>query len=146
MVAPSIRAWAKLGARGTRSLTCAAAVLVLAACHEHGDIQVLSLSFTGNHAISAAGIQSVLATHASGWPPWSPRHYFDRKEFTEDLQRVEREYVDRGYPDAKVTDVAIQFNKAHDGVHITQLGRDHSLRGGIHRADSPCKTRSRTLL
>src|SRR6187455_2867961 len=76
-----------------------------AGCHDVGDVKVTSLSFAGNSAFSEARLKSLLATRSSGWLPWSPRHYFDRKEFDADLARLVAFYRDRGYPSARVTDI-----------------------------------------
>jgi len=92
--------------------------LVLSACHDVGDVKVISLSFDGTKAFDSAALRRVLATRQSGWLPWSPKHYFDRAEFESDLKRVVAFYSDRGFPDARITGVKVDFNKAKDAVHI----------------------------
>jgi outer membrane protein assembly complex protein YaeT len=88
-------------------------------CREPGDIRVTSFTLKGTHAIDAAQVKAVLATKASGWLPWSPKQYFDRAAFDADLGRIRRFYQDRGYPDARVTDVDVAFNDARDAVALT---------------------------
>ena len=91
---------------------------VVSACHEAGDVKVLSLSFDGTKAFDSSALRRVLATRQSGWLPWSPKHYFDRQEFEADLKRIVAFYSDRGFPDARITGVDVAFNKSKDGVHV----------------------------
>src|SRR5579871_1236462 len=109
MPAPRSRLWAAV----------LVAVSLLAACKDEGTVKVLSLSFSGNHALSHSDLTAVLATQSSGWLPWSRKHYFNRAEFEADLDRIVHAYADRGYPHAKVTDLKLTFNAKRDGVHIT---------------------------
>ena len=95
-----------------------ALLLAAAGCHDVGDVKVTSLSFTGNNAFSDARLKGLLATRSSGWLPWSPRHYFDRKEFDADLARLVAFYRDRGYPSARVTDIATSFNAERTAVSV----------------------------
>src|SRR6476619_5837751 len=79
------------------------------ACHDTGNVKVDSLTFHGVQAFPESRLKDVLATHTSGWLPWSPRAYFDRKEFESDLKRLTEFYADRGYPPAKVTSVGVDL-------------------------------------
>jgi outer membrane protein insertion porin family len=87
-------------------------------CHEAGDVRVMSLSFEGVHAFDAGQLKRVLATRQSGWLPWSPKQYFDRREFDDDLKRIVAFYADRGFPDARVEGVDVTFNEKKDGVSL----------------------------
>ena len=89
------------------------------ACHEVGDVKVISLSFDGNQAFNDTALRRVLATRESGWLPWSTKRYFDRAEFESDLKRIVAFYSDRGFPDARIKGVDVAFNKAKDGVRVT---------------------------
>ena len=51
--------------------------------------------------------------------PTSERYYFNRADFDSDLKRIQAFYADRGYPDARVTDVRIDLNAARDAVKLT---------------------------
>jgi outer membrane protein insertion porin family len=88
------------------------------ACHEIGDVKVLSLSFEGTTTFNDAAIRKILATRKSGWLPWAPKHYFNRAEFDADLKRIVAFYADRGFPAARVTGVDVTFNEAKDGVRL----------------------------
>lgn len=92
---------------------------VTSACHNVGDVKVLSLSFKGTTAFESKAIERVLATRESGWLPWSPKHYFDRAEFEADIKRISAFYADRGFPNARITNVDVAFNNAKDGVRLT---------------------------
>ena len=99
-----------------------ATILLLAfavSCRETGDVQVTSIKFRGNNAVSAGELKAVLATQESGFLPWSRRRFFDRPEFDRDVQRIEAFYADRGYPKAKVVGVDVELNDAKDKVAIT---------------------------
>ena len=91
--------------------------LTAVACNEK-DVKVTSLTFTGNHAVTSAELQRVLATKASGGLPWSESQYFDRAEFETDLNRIRRFYQDAGYPDARITGVDIAFNEKRTSVRL----------------------------
>jgi outer membrane protein assembly complex protein YaeT len=94
------------------------AVLVTGGCHEEGDVKVLSLGFTGNQAFSSGQLSRVVVTQAGGKLPWSKKRYFNRAIFDDDVDRLQAFYSDRGYPDARITSVDVDFNEAHDGVRL----------------------------
>ena len=99
-----------------------ATILLLAfavSCRETGDVQVTSIKFRGNNAVTGGELKAVLATQESGFLPWSRRRFFDRPEFDRDVQRIEAFYADRGYPKAKVVGVDVVLNEAKDKVAIT---------------------------
>ena len=54
-----------------RAVAVLTAVIVMGACHEEGDVKVLSLGFTGNQAFSAGQLKRVVVTQAGGKLPWS---------------------------------------------------------------------------
>ncbi len=89
-----------------------------AGCHEAGDVRVKSLSFEGVTAFDTGQLRRVLATRQSGWLPWSPKQYFDRAEFDDDLKRIVAFYADRGFPDARVEGVDVTFNDKKDAVSL----------------------------
>ncbi|MEO7192329.1 MAG: BamA/TamA family outer membrane protein [Vicinamibacterales bacterium] len=89
-----------------------------AACRDPGNIKVTALTFKGNEAVSSKQLDAVLATHASGWLPWSEKQYFDRREFEADLGRIRRFYQDRGYPDVRVTNVEVNLSPKGDTVRL----------------------------
>ena len=100
-------------------LLLGALTIAAVACHDVGDVKVISLSFDGAKAFDSAALRRVLATRESGWLPWSPKHYFDRAEFESDLKRIVAFYADRGFPDARIKGVDVKFNDAKDAVRVT---------------------------
>lgn len=107
--------------RGPVHLWLAAVVMATAAssaCHEEGDVRVASLSFDGNRAFSSSQLDDVVVTHATGRLPWARPRYFSRATFDADLQRLAAFYEDRGYPDARVTSVDVDFNDKRDAVRL----------------------------
>jgi outer membrane protein assembly complex protein YaeT len=103
-----------------------------AGCHE-GDVRVTALDFHGNHAVTTKQLKAVLATKSSGWLPWAPKQYFNRQEFENDLSRIRRYYDDRGYPNAKLTEVGIALNDARDAVRLN-IGLDEGQPIVVDRA------------
>jgi outer membrane protein insertion porin family/translocation and assembly module TamA len=95
------------------------ALLVATGCKETGGIQVHSLAFTGVHAVSESSLRAVMATAVSSRLPWGHKAYFDRDRFEADLERIRAFYVDRGYPDARVTGIKVDLNEAQTRVDLT---------------------------
>ena len=103
---------------------CRLAVLVLLAasviaCREEGTIRVTRITFEGAEHVPAKRLKTVIATKESSRLPWGRKRFFDRKRFDADLERIHAFYVDRGYPDARVTGVDVDLNDAQDAVAIT---------------------------
>lgn len=96
----------------------AGAALCAASCHETGSVQVTKITFSGNTAIPAAQLKTVIATQESAFLPWSRKHFFDRAEFDRDVKRIEAFYADRGYPNAKVVGIDVKLNDKKDKVAI----------------------------
>lgn len=94
------------------------AVMALAACHEEGNVRVLSLDVEGNEALPTARIRAVMVTKTGGPLPWSRGDPFDRNTFGADLQRVQQLYATRGYPDAHVSELAAELNEKGDGIRL----------------------------
>ncbi|HEV8398176.1 MAG TPA: BamA/TamA family outer membrane protein [Vicinamibacterales bacterium] len=82
-------------------------------------IKVTSLKIHGADQLGSGRVASVLGTHASSWLPWGRKRYFDRAVFNADIGRIEAYYVDRGYPDAKVTAFDATLNKTQDAIRIS---------------------------
>ena len=93
--------------------------IIVSACGPESDIQISSLDFTGVDQVDESALRRVLQTREGSWVPWSRKRYFDRRAFDADLKRIEAFYVDRGFPDARVTSVDIDLNDAQDKVAIT---------------------------
>lgn len=109
------------GARtaGAAAILSLMSLVAVAGCRTAGDVRVTRVAFDGNHAIGDSALASVMATHASGWLPWSAKQYFNQADFDADLDRLRAYYDDRGYPDARIAGVDLKFNDARDAVGIT---------------------------
>jgi len=94
-------------------------VLALTACKEDSGIKVTRFSFVGVQAVTEAQLRSVLATAPSSKLPFGPKQYFSRDQFEADLKRIQAFYLDRGFPDAKVTSYDTQLSKDQSSVAIT---------------------------
>lgn len=110
--------------RGMRAAMRLAGLLCLVglgaqACAERPvKVRLSALAFDGNRAIPTSEIRDVLASRPSGRWPWSRPEPFDQQVFEQDLDRVRQLYQDRGYPDARVDEVHVDFNGARDAVHV----------------------------
>ncbi len=89
------------------------------ACKDEAKVKVSSLKFEGVHAIEEAQLRAALQTKAGSWVPFSKKPPFDTDEFQRDLQRLRQFYTERGYPDARVTDVDVAFDDKKEHVHLT---------------------------
>ena len=98
-------------------------ILLLAssfACKENGSgVKVTSFTFHGTKAVTDGQLKSVLATASSSKLPWGEKHYFSRDQFEADLKRITAFYMDRGFPDARVTSFDAKLNDDQTAVAIT---------------------------
>jgi len=104
-----------------RLSACAFLVVTLTAvgCKEEGTIAVKSLKFNGVKAVDESRLREALATRTSSKLPWGKKAYFDRSRFDTDLKRLQAFYLDRGYPDARVTGFDVKLNDKQDAVEVT---------------------------
>ena len=94
------------------------------ACKEEATVKVASLSFDGVHAVEEAQLRAALETKTGSWIPFSKKPAFDTDEFQRDLQRLRQFYAERGYPDARVTDVNVVFDDKKEHVRLTVTVRE----------------------
>jgi outer membrane protein assembly complex protein YaeT len=103
-----------------RILTLGLLVTLLGgACREEGDIQITGLDFNGVEQVDKGALTNALQTKKGSWIPWGRKRYFDRRAFEADLKRIQAFYVDRGFPDARVTSFDVKLNETQDKVDIT---------------------------
>lgn len=102
-----------------RLFVVAFAVLATVACKDERGVKVSSFTFTGNEAVTDAQLKAVLATQASSKLPWGERRYFSRDQFDADLKRIAAFYIDRGFPDARVTTFDAQLSEDQTSVKIS---------------------------
>jgi outer membrane protein insertion porin family len=107
-------------ATGARAAAAIAVLcLATAACNEEGTIVVKSLTFDGVKHVEESRLRDVLATKQSGRLPLiGQKRFFIRTQFDADLKRVQAFYADRGFPDARVTNVDVKLNDKQDEVRI----------------------------
>jgi outer membrane protein assembly complex protein YaeT len=94
------------------------------ACKEEAKVKVSSLSLQGVNAVDEAQLRAALQTKAGSWIPFSKKPAFDTDEFQRDLQRLRSFYTERGYPDARVTDVDVAFDDKKEHVRLTVTVRE----------------------
>jgi len=82
-------------------------------------IKVTSVKVHGATQLGAGRVISILGTRASSWLPWGRKRYFDRAVFNADIGRVEAYYMDRGFPDAKVTAFDAMLNQQQNAIRIS---------------------------
>ncbi len=99
-------------------------VLLAAACKDNQPVRVQSLDFKGVRAVDEAGLRAVLATRAGSWIPFTKKPPFNTDEFQNDVQRLRAYYAERGYPEARVTDVDVMFDRKKEKVRLTVTVRE----------------------
>ena len=110
--------------RAGRVVALALLLSVSAACREESPVQVTSLTFKGVAHVDEAQLRSAIRTKAGSWIPFSKKPAFDTDEFQRDLQRLRTFYTERGYPDARVTDVDVLFDEKKTHVRLTVTVRE----------------------
>jgi outer membrane protein insertion porin family len=90
-----------------------------AGCREKGDIRIASLNFEGVTQVNKAALENALKTKRGSRLPWGQKRYFSRRDFDDDLKRIEAFYRDRGFPDARVSSVDVKPNEKQDAVDVT---------------------------
>jgi outer membrane protein insertion porin family/translocation and assembly module TamA len=90
-----------------------------AGCHEKGDIKIASLNFEGVEQVNKSALANALKTKRGSRLPWGQKRYFNRRDFEDDLKRIEAFYRDRGFPDARVASVDVKPNDKQDEVDVT---------------------------
>ena len=78
----------------------------------------------GVEAVDEAQLRAALQTKAGSWIPFTKKPAFDTDEFQRDLQRLRNFYTERGYPDARVTDVDVVFDEKKEHVRLTVTVRE----------------------
>jgi outer membrane protein insertion porin family/translocation and assembly module TamA len=108
---------------GARAATVVLSLIVTACiasgCREKGDIRIASLKFEGVKQVDKGALASALKTKAGSRFPWGRKRYFSRRDFEDDLKRIEAFYRDRGFPDAHVASVDVKPNASQDAVAVT---------------------------
>jgi outer membrane protein insertion porin family len=93
--------------------------LVTGACREEGDIEISSIKFDGVESVDKGALTNALVTKRGSRLPWGRKRFFDRSAFEADLKRIEAFYLDRGFPDARVSSFDVQLNDTQDKVDVT---------------------------
>jgi outer membrane protein insertion porin family/translocation and assembly module TamA len=109
--------------RGARvaviGLSLALVACISAGCREKGDILVSKLTFEGVKQVDKGALANALKTKQGSRFPWGKKRYFSRKDFEDDLKRIEAFYRDRGFPDAHVASVDVKPNAKQDAVAVS---------------------------
>jgi outer membrane protein assembly complex protein YaeT len=82
------------------------------------EIQVDSIKWEGNNAVGKGDLENAIVTKANSWLPWGRKEYLNRDVLQDDVKRIKTLYAARGYPDATVSDLDLQFNDTQDKVKI----------------------------
>ena len=108
--------------RGVRALFLSSLLLVTftaTACREDGEIIISGLHFNGVTQVSSGALANALQTKKGSRLPWGRKRFFDRRAFDADLKRIQAFYLDRGFPDARVTSFDVTLNDVQDHVDVT---------------------------
>jgi outer membrane protein assembly complex protein YaeT len=105
--------------RSALMLNLVLALGLVAGCNDKSEIRINSLTFEGVEQVNKGALANALKTKRGSILPWGQKRYFVRKDFDDDLKRIEAFYRDRGFPDARVSSVDVQPNEKQDAVDIT---------------------------
>jgi len=89
------------------------------ACKDPESVIVGSLTFQGVTSVDTSALRAVLATRVSSRLPWGKKIGFERQRLDADVKRVEAFYADRGFPDARVTNVRVAPRDSGRAVDLT---------------------------
>jgi outer membrane protein assembly complex protein YaeT len=118
-----------------------APLLATTACKDEQPVRVQSLDLKGVSVVDEAELRAVLATRAGSWIPFSKKPPFNTDEFQKDVQRLRAFYAERGYPDARVTDVDVEFDRKKEKVRLAVTVREGDpIRVGAIRFEGFDKT------
>lgn len=98
--------------------------LLAAGCREDDPVRVARLDFAGVDSVDETELRAALSTRAGNWIPFTRKPAFDTDEFQRDLQRLRAFYAERGYPDARVTDIDVAFDDKKENVRLTVTVRE----------------------
>ncbi len=82
-------------------------------------VGIAAINFTGNNAIDAGTLKSIIRTHETGLLSW----LFRDDSFSEDLLQVDKTliqmyYMNHGYPDAQVTSAVGEFDASRNAYFV----------------------------
>jgi outer membrane protein assembly factor BamA len=97
--------------------TCLAAI----ACKDGEGVLVRHLWFEGVRSVPEAELRMAVSTSGSSRLPWTPKVYFNRQEFNEDLKRLEQFYASHGFPEARVRGFRTAYNPTKTEMDLTVL-------------------------
>jgi outer membrane protein insertion porin family len=81
---------------------------------------IAAINFTGNNAISAWSLKSVIRTHETSWLSWLLRDdNYTQDQLDQDRVLIQQYYANHGYPDAQVTSAVAEYNAERNGYFIT---------------------------
>jgi outer membrane protein insertion porin family len=81
---------------------------------------IAAINFTGNNAIGAWTLKSVIRTHESGWLSWLLKDdNYTQEQLDTDRALIQQYYANHGFPDAQVTSAVAEYNAERNGYFIT---------------------------
>ena len=88
--------------------------------NEGGRVGIAAINFTGNNAISAWTLKSIIKTHETGWLSWLLHDdSYTQEQLDQDRVLIQQYYANHGYPDAAVTSAVAEYNADRKGYFIT---------------------------
>lgn len=81
--------------------------------------KVLSINFTGNHAISSGTLRDQFKLTTPGWFTWiNDKDKYEEEKLRGSLENIRSYYMDRGYADFHVNSVQVQISPDKSGIYI----------------------------
>lgn len=80
---------------------------------------IVAINFTGNNAVSASTLKSIIVTKETGLLSWLTHDdIYDPNKLEIDKQIIRRYYADHGYPDAQVSSAVAEYDAKRNGYYI----------------------------
>lgn len=89
------------------------------ACREDEGVLVRHLAFEGVEQVSELELRLAVTTTSSSRFPWGQKTFFRRRDFDEDLKRLEAFYASHGFPDARVKAFRTTYNQDKTQMDLT---------------------------
>ncbi len=81
---------------------------------------IAAINFTGNNAINAWSLKSIIKTHETGWLSWLLRDdNYTQQQLDMDRELIRQYYANHGFPDAQVTSAVAEYNAERNGYFIS---------------------------
>lgn len=80
---------------------------------------IAAINFTGNNAISAWTLKSIISTHETNWLSWLLKDdNYTQDQLEADRVTIQQYYANHGFPDAQVTSAVAEYDAKRQGYFV----------------------------